>query len=136
MGQIDTILPNAEAVVSVDAAAVADEGWADPAHGGVSWRCLIDADRTPSRGMTLGIMSVGAHSTLAAHRHSPAEIYHCLEGEGYVTVEGLDYPLRPGITVYIPANAEHSTSAGAAGVRILYTFPTDSLRDVDYRFSA
>ena len=136
MGQYDSTLLRTEAVVSIDAAAVADEGWADPAHGGVSWRSLIDAERTPSKGMTLGIMSVGPHATLAAHRHTPAEVYHCLEGDGWVTVDGLEYPLRPGITVYIPANAEHATSGGPDGVKILYTFPTDSLLDVDYRFSA
>lgn len=125
-----------EAVISVDAAAVAEEGWADPARGGVSWRSLMDSQRTPSRGMTVGIMSVGPHATLASHRHTPAEVYYCLDGEGWVTVEGLDYPLRPGITLYIPGDAEHSTSGGPEGVRILYTFPTDSLADVEYRFSA
>lgn len=136
MGQIDPDFLNAEAVVSIDSGAVAEEGWAAPEHGGVSWRSLIDADRTPSRGMTVGIMSVGPHATLAAHRHTPSEVYHCLDGAGWVTVEGVDYVLAPGITVFIPGDAEHATSAGPDGVKILYTFPTDSLRDVDYRFSA
>ncbi|MDJ1007192.1 MAG: cupin domain-containing protein [Paracoccaceae bacterium] len=122
------------AAVAVDAAGVADEGWADPEHGGVTWRALIDADRTPSAGLTVGIMSVGPHARLAPHRHSPAEVYHCLDGEGWVTVDGVDYDLRPGITVFIPANAEHTTAGGAGGVKILYTFPTDRLADVDYCF--
>jgi quercetin dioxygenase-like cupin family protein len=125
-----------QADIAVDAAAVAEEGWADPAHGGVSWRTLIDADRTPSSGLTIGIMSVGPNARLAPHRHTPAEVYHCLDGEGWVTVEGVDYILQPGITVYIPGDAEHSTSGGPEGVKVLYTFPTNRFRDIDYRFSA
>jgi len=125
-----------QAAIAIDAAAVAEEGWADPAHGGVTWRTLIDADRTPSRGMTVGIMSVGPHARLAPHRHSLAEVYFCLDGEGSVTVDGVEYPLQPGITVYIPGDAEHTTAGGPEGVRILYTFPTDRFRDVEYRFSA
>ncbi len=125
----------ADAAFAVDAAALAEEGWADPEHGGVSWRSLLDADKTPSVGLTQGIMSVAPFTRLAAHRHSPAEVYFCLEGEGVLTVDGIDYALTPGITVYVPGNAEHSTSAGPEGVKILYTFPTDRLADVDYRFS-
>ncbi|MEM9708857.1 MAG: cupin domain-containing protein [Pseudomonadota bacterium] len=126
----------ADAAFAVDAAAIADEGWADPAHGGVTWRGLVDADKTPSAGLTLGVMSVAPYTTLAPHRHAPAEVYFCLEGEGVVTVDGVEYPLSPGVTVYVPGDAEHATSGGPAGVKILYTFPTDRLADVEYLFSA
>ncbi|MEO1238156.1 MAG: cupin domain-containing protein [Pseudomonadota bacterium] len=126
----------AEAPIAIDAAGIAEEGWADPEHGGVSWRSLIDARRTPSKGLTQGIMSLAPFTRLAPHRHTPAEIYFCLEGDGTLTIDGVDYALYPGVTVYVPSDAEHSTGAGADGVKVLYTFPTDSLANVDYRFSS
>lgn len=112
------------------------EGGEDPAFGSVRWRTLFCSDRTATSGMVLGLAEFGPHGTLLAHRHSPAEFYFGLSGEGIVTIDGVPHALGPGIALFIPAEAEHATVAGPNGLRFIYGFPRDRFAEVDYRFSA
>lgn len=113
------------------------EGWTDPSTGGaVRWQTIFSGDRTPTDALTCGMahLTPGAH--LAPHRHTPAEIYHAIEGTAVVTVDGDDIVLKPGDTLFIPSLAEHTIrNDGDAPFRWFYVFPTDSFTDVDYRFS-
>ncbi|MCR8546687.1 cupin domain-containing protein [Salipiger sp. P9] len=121
--------------VMADAAQTPLEGGEDPAFGSVLWRTLFCADRTPTKGMVLGIAEFGPMGTLLPHRHGPAEIYFGLSGSGVVTIDGVPHPLGPEIALYIPDDAEHGTVAGPEGLRFLYIFPRDRFADVEYRFS-
>jgi quercetin dioxygenase-like cupin family protein len=112
------------------------EGGEDPAFGTLRWRTLFSGDRTATAGMTMGVAEFGPGGTLLPHRHGPAEIYFCLAGQGRVTIDGVPHELTPGVALFIPAEAEHDTVAGAEGLRFLYVFPRDSFAEVDYRFSA
>lgn len=112
------------------------EGGEDPAFGTLRWRTLFSADRTATSGMTMGVAEFGPGGTLLPHRHGPAEIYYGLSGRGTVTVDGVAHDLTPGVALFIPAEAEHGTVAGDAGLRFLYVFPRDSFAEVEYRFSA
>jgi len=125
-----------QAAIAIDAAAVAEEGWADPAHGGVTWRTLIDADRTPSRGFVLGIAGFGPNGVLPAHRHAGAEFYLGLSGAGIVAIEGVAHPIGPGIAVYLPSMAEHAVLAGPEGLSFAYGFAADRFGDIVYEFPA
>ncbi|MBS1302218.1 cupin domain-containing protein [Loktanella sp. SALINAS62] len=112
------------------------EGFDDPSHGTVQWRTLFSGDRTQTASLTLGVAEFGPQGTLHSHRHSPCEFYFCLAGQGIVTIDGIDHDLRPGIALYIPADAEHCVVAGEDGLRFLYGFPQDRFSDIEYRFSA
>ena len=116
------ILPQIAALMTLAVAANAQEtpleGGEDPAFGTVRWRTLFSGDRTPTRGMVLGIAEFGPFGTLLPHRHGPAEIYFGLSGAGVVTIDGVPHPLGP------------------EGLRFLYVFPRDSFADVEYRFSS
>lgn len=112
------------------------EGGSDPAFGSVKWRTLFSADRTPTEGMVMGVAEFGPHGTLNAHRHGPAEIYYGLEGNGIVTIDGVDHLIAAGVALFIPSEAEHRTVAGPDGLRFLYVFARDCFEEVDYRFSA
>jgi len=120
---------------AIDSAGVPLEGAEDPAFGTVRWRTLVCADRTPSSGVVLGVAEFGPGDTLEPHRHGPAEVYFGLAGSGVVTIEGVAHEIRPGVAVYIPAEAEHGTVAGPEGLRFAYTFPTARFAEVDYRFT-
>ena len=111
------------------------EGGEDPAFGTVRWRTLFSADRTDASGMVLGVAGFGPGGTLLAHRHAPAEFYFGLSGAGTVTIDGIDHALVPGVALFIPADAEHATVAGAEGLRFLYGFACDRFSDVAYRFT-
>ena len=121
--------------VFANAAETPLEGGEDPAFGSVRWRTLFCADRTPTRGMVMGIAEFGPMGTLLPHRHGPAEIYFGLAGAGIVPIDGTPHPIAPEVALYIPDDAEHGTVAGPQGLRFLYVFPRDRFADVDYRFS-
>jgi mannose-6-phosphate isomerase-like protein (cupin superfamily) len=114
------------------------EGWSDPIGGSVTWRTLLSGDRTPTSHMTVGVAEIapGAPELVYPHRHQPPEVYYILAGEGVVTVEGTDHPVRAGSTVFIPGDTWHcARNTGTATLRLLYVFAVDSLADVAYVFA-
>ena len=113
------------------------EGWDDPVRGAVTWRTLLSGDRTPSDNLTLGVAELreGAGADIRLHRHAQAEAYYILSGSGLLRIEGVDYPLSPGVTAFIPGGAHHGARAlGAEPLRILYVFAADSFDQIEYEF--
>lgn len=52
-----------------------------------------------------------------------------------MSIDGEDFPVRAGSTVFIPGNAWHGTrSIGTETLRLLYAFAVDSFSDVAYVF--
>ena len=102
---------------------------------GTRWRLIFSGRRTPTEAMTLGLAEFPPGAVLPLHHHAPAEVYHALEGEGLVEIEGEPHRLRPGLSLFIPANARHrTTNTGAGPLRFLFVFPTDSFEEVVYHF--
>jgi len=99
-----------EAAFRIEAETALVEAWDDPHHGRVSWRTLVSADRTPSKGIVCGICDLGPGGRLRPHRHAPPEVYFGLKGAGRVTIDGQEFPLAPGVAVYVPGGAEHTTA--------------------------
>ncbi len=116
---------------------VAEEAWRDPARGLVTWRTLLSADRTPSEGLTVGVAEVTepADGVTRLHRHAQAEAYHVLAGRGVIEIDGVEQPLAPGTTAFIPGGAWHGARAvGPEPLRLLYVFAADSFADIVYEF--
>ncbi len=115
------------------------EYWNDPSRGILQWKTLISADRTPSQSMTCGVGEIppeGSGGGLQIHQHAPAEVYHLLEGTGVVTIDQIDYPVKQGSTVFIPANAKHGLkNTGTTVLKFFYIFAVDSFEEVEYVFS-
>ena len=108
------------------------------ANPDVRWWTLVSADRRSSDGLTFGIAEVdpGEHREMRLHRHEPSEVYYILSGEGFVHIEGRDYPVRPGATVFIPGNAWHAAhNTGSEPLRLLYVFGVSSFDEVEYHFA-
>jgi len=102
---------------------------------GTRWRLIFSGRHTPTGAMTLGLAEFPPGAVLPLHHHAPAEVYHALEGEGLVEVEGEPHRLRPGLSLFIPANARHrTTNTGEGPLRFLFVFPTDSFEEVVYHF--
>jgi mannose-6-phosphate isomerase-like protein (cupin superfamily) len=115
------------------------EGWDDPVRGTVTWRTLLSGDRTPTKGLTVGVAEIapGQQRPFHAHRHAPEEVCYILSGEGIVEIEGVDHPIRAGTTVFVPGNTLHGArNTGPEVLRVLYVFATDSFSDVVYDFPA
>lgn len=117
----------------------ADDGvvsrWADRVHGDVTYRTLISGDRTSSPAMTTGLGELPPGGVFRTHRHTPAETYCVVAGEGSVTLDGVEQPVRAGDSVFIPGGAWHGlTTTSAHALRFSYVLAADSLRDVDDEF--
>ena len=113
------------------------EGWDDATRGQIVWRTLLSGDRTPTAQMTLGITEVGPGqpNPFNPHRHTQAEIYYVISGEGIVSIDGVEHPLRAGSSVFIPGDVWHGArNTGRDILRLLYVFATDSFSDVHYVF--
>ena len=115
------------------------EGSLEAEPGSVRWRTLISGDRTPTDSLTVGVAELepGESRFFRPHKHAQAEVYYILSGEGAVTISGIDHPVRPCTTVFIPGGAEHGArNTGAELLRLLYVFPSDSFAEIKYEFPA
>ncbi|HVP98157.1 MAG TPA: cupin domain-containing protein [Roseiarcus sp.] len=99
-----------------DEASIALDGWDDPVRGRIRWCTLFFKGGTPTDGITCGVAEDGAGDCLGLHRHAPPEIYYVIAGEGIVTLNGEETPVKAGSAVFIPAMAEHGVrQTGARG---------------------
>ena len=115
---------------------VPPEVWDDPVRGKVSFRVVFSADRTPTSTLYGGLSELAPSGWMGRHRHAQAEVYYVVEGRGVVEVDGAEHPVAAGSWVFIPGNAEHGArNTGDGPLRVVYTFATDSIDDVVYRFS-
>lgn len=113
------------------------ESWNEATRERVVWRTLFSGERTPTRGLTMGVAELppGMRETVT-HRHDPVEAYYVLSGEGVVFIDGEPHPVRAGSAVYLPSRAEHGAlNTGAETLRLLYVFAADSFDEVEYEFS-
>jgi mannose-6-phosphate isomerase-like protein (cupin superfamily) len=114
------------------------EGRTDPAlqrHGAVRWRLLVGAERTPSRGLTVGTCEIPPGASLLLHHHAPGEVYYVLDGEGVSEIDELTTPIGPGTALYIPPAARHRTrNTGSRPLRFVWIFPTDSFGEITYHY--
>lgn len=107
--------------------------WMDERHGDVTSRTLTSSDRTSSSMMTTGLGELGPGETFRVHRHTPAETYDVVSGEGQIILDGVERPLRPGDSAFIPGGTWHGLVTTSS--QVLTFFPVlaaDSLLDVDY----
>ena len=74
--------------------------------------------------------------SLCPHRHTQAEIYYIISGKGIVQINGREYEVEGGSSVFIPGDAEHGIfNKGEEELRWFYVFPTGAFSDIVYRFS-
>ena len=112
------------------------EVWDDPVKGLLGFRGLFSSERTPTNALTTGVTDLPPDGWLGLHRHTPAEVYYVLDGEGVVTLDGVEHAVRTGTSVFIPGDVEHGirNTTGSA-LRLFYVFAVDSFATIEYRFS-
>jgi quercetin dioxygenase-like cupin family protein len=111
------------------------DGWHDE-RGHLTWRTLFSAGTTPTDTLVTGVAEMPEGGFLALHRHDQAETYYVLSGEGVVTLDGVEHPIRPGSNVFIPGGREHGARNTGPGVlRVFYVLAADDFTEVEYVFS-
>ena len=90
-------------------------------HGGVAGAPAIDGrvlsvQATPVNGtssqMAVGMSVLPAGYATPPHDHEAEELATVLSGEGVITIDGVDLPVRPGSVVLTPSRSRHVTAAG------------------------
>jgi unsaturated pyranuronate lyase len=99
---------------------------------------LIDATKLPvkerlpgwhgrifhSENMTFGYYEIAADAVpLHEHHHPQEEVWHVLEGELAMTVEGVEHVVRPECAIIIAADTPHSAQALSACRAIVVDSP-------------
>ncbi len=114
------------------------EGWTDPAvhaKSPIRWKLLVGGERTPSKGLTVGIAEIPPGRSLLRHHHAPQEVYYVIEGEGQTEIAGTVSAVGPGTALFIPPNARHRTvNTGTVPLRFVWIFPTDTLQEIQYHY--
>ncbi len=64
------------------------------------------------RNAYLGKLEMDPGGAVPVHRDPTEEFIHVLQGQGTMTIEGRDYAIVPGTTVYMPAGVEVSYRNG------------------------
>jgi mannose-6-phosphate isomerase-like protein (cupin superfamily) len=114
----------------------ARELWNDGAKGVLSFRTLFSAGTTETGSLTVGVADLEPGDWLGLHCHTPAEVYYVVDGEGIVSLDGVEHSVSAGTAVFIPGNTEHGIrNPGSAPLRFFYAFAVDSFDDIEYRFA-
>jgi mannose-6-phosphate isomerase-like protein (cupin superfamily) len=101
----------------------------------VRWKLLVGAERTPSRGLTVGTCEIPPGATLLRHHHAPGEVYYVLDGEGTSEIGDVVTPVSSGTALYIPPDTQHRTrNTGTRPLRFVWIFPTDSFGEITYHY--
>ena len=114
------------------------EGWIDPtirAKSPIRWKLLVGGERTPSKGLTVGVLEIPPGASLLLHHHAPQEVYYVIEGEGRTEIDGMVTAIGPGTALFIPPDARHRTvNTGSIPLQIVWIFPTDTFREIEYHY--
>ena len=111
------------------------ESWDDPTRGRIDFRTVFSSEETATSRLTAGVAELAPGGRLNVHRHPPAEVYHVLEGQGIVTLDGVEHPVVPGSAVFIPGNAWHGIrTTRTSNLRLYYVLQADGMGDVEYDF--
>jgi quercetin dioxygenase-like cupin family protein len=70
----------------------------------------------------LGRMRMAPGAAVPIHRDPTEEYIHVLEGGGMMTIDGREYEIGPGTTIFMPADAEVSFQNGEAEMLALQLF--------------
>jgi quercetin dioxygenase-like cupin family protein len=70
----------------------------------------------------LGKLEMDPGGAVPTHRDPTEEFIHVLEGRGTMTIEGRQYAIEPGTTIYMPAGVEVSYQNGDQALVAIQVF--------------
>lgn len=76
-----------------------------------------------SPSMTFAHYDFACGSSIHEHFHEQEEVWHVIEGELEVTVDGVTRVVRPGVVAIVPGNVPHSVKALTDGRAIIVDYP-------------
>ena len=102
-------------------------------EGALRWKVLISSGRTPTSGISMGLLEVPPGTSLEPHHHHPQEVYYVTEGRAEVYVHGRWLSVERGDVIYWPGDFPHGIrNRGEELCSVVWMFPTDSYDDITY----
>lgn len=83
-------------------------------------RLYLEFLKHPS--LSVGLYRLPAGGTDPQSPHTEDEVYYIIDGEGQITVDGEDQPVRPGSVIFVAANVEHRFHSITRDLDILVFF--------------
>ncbi len=110
---------------------IAEVPWREfPAHfGGALSKPLVMPETAGSRNLDYRISLYQPMAHVASHAHKVQEqIYHVLEGEGLMEIDGTRHVVRKHDVIFLPPGVEHSI-ANSGTVDLLFLVITSPVTD-------
>jgi quercetin dioxygenase-like cupin family protein len=76
-----------------------------------------------SANMSFAYYAFEKGSTIHRHNHQQEEVWHVIEGELEITIDGVKAVAGPGIAGIVPPNAKHEVLALSDGRAIIVDYP-------------
>lgn len=70
-------------------------------------RSLVYHENTGIQQFRLGLIELEPGKAVGEHKHNCDEIMHVLEGKGTFIIDGVEYEVKPGDSVYVAPNVVH-----------------------------
>ena len=77
-------------------------------------------DFITTRGIEAGIIRLHAGEKDTQEPHSVDEVYHVIEGDGFIKLDGKDHQIRQGTSIFVPAKADHRFYGNKQDLVIFY----------------
>jgi len=99
----------------------------------IRWRTLLSSEKTPSEGISMGVLEIPPGACLNTHHHAPPEVYYLTHGEGQLLCGDTVKLMRAGDVAYIPANQIHGLkNISDQMLSLVWVFATDSWSEIEY----
>jgi mannose-6-phosphate isomerase-like protein (cupin superfamily) len=99
----------------------------------IRWRTLLSGDKTPSQGISMGVLEIPPGACMVAHHHSLLEVYYFTAGEGQLLCGDKIKDVRAGDVAYIPSNEVHGLkNISQVLLTLTWMFPSDTWSEIEY----
>ena len=77
-------------------------------------------DIVNTRGIQAGIIRLHGGENDTQGPHSVDEVYYVIEGNGIIKINGKDYSIKRGTSIFVPAKTEHKFHGNKQDLVIFY----------------
>lgn len=117
--QQGTLWDAEELVARAREALSADSGSSSSHFDGRVVSVLASPELGSSTSMAIGFSALPPGYSTPPHRHPAEELATVIHGSGFITIDGVRTPVRPGSAVLTPSWSEHITTADESGQLVI-----------------
>jgi mannose-6-phosphate isomerase-like protein (cupin superfamily) len=77
-------------------------------------------DFITTRQIQAGILRLHANDRDSQQPHSVDEVYFVIQGKGMIRINGENYSIRPGTSIFVPADTEHRFNGNSEDLVVFY----------------